>query len=133
MVTGPPKVIAQKYFQRAKAISKMGIKTHRQGARFGALMAKALAPVKTGALRSGISADLKSKKKSSVISGVPKNYPYHFWVNMEKTHLTVGGRTYAQAQKSAVGIPKYFDVMIEKTREKLNKDSKIELKKVIQR
>ena len=131
MVKGTPKEIAKAYQDRAQAIRRMGIDTHRRAGQFAWHTMQRLAPVKSGALKSGIVINKQSQDRTIVASGVPGNFSYHFWVNMEPTLLTVRGHTYPEVKKSPVGVARYFDLAVQATRLELGRDARVQLNKII--
>ena len=54
----------------------------------GELIAKQMAPQKTGALQMGITS-IANKEQAKIISAVPSLFPYHFWINQQPGYETI--------------------------------------------
>ena len=90
-------------------------KVIKEGVNKGVARAKSMSPVFTGALKAGITG-LANKKQGLILSGVPKKFPYQFWVNEQPGFETVrmvrkGGVPMRYNQTRMTGVPKYFTIM----------------------
>lgn len=151
-----PEQLAQNFRKAAKDFERMPLRTINQITMAGQRFARRIAPVHTGNLKEGIRRTKAIKKRDmtegSIISSVPKSFPYHFWVNEEPGFQTVklptvsfGGkfptRKYRQTHKTErpmryaetrhTGMPGYFTKTAELLQKNVGKKFNVEVKRVM--
>lgn len=149
--------LARRFDLAAKRLNQTNIKTIRGVTLAGQRFAREISPVKSGALYRGIERRAVHSRgnvvSGSIISSVPKSFPYQFWVNEDiksvhlvkrmtrfgkfptsktrNSNLNYWTKLTAYRQTKHTGIPAYFDLTFKHLSEVLPVTMKAELIKTL--